>query len=616
MTGTAAQPSKTAAAEASWYDGATDMLASKMPDAVKGFGYARPGGNKVLDNESEIFDRSFKAARALKASVSASHSDPQSVMKGLNPGFMQQFGLFNSAMSAPGFGSGYGTQGTEFVQQVQSALGELGKNITIGSGPLFSSSFGTAGFVPYDLVAPARLVYPVFSPLRNKIPRVPGQGTSRLAKIVTGISGSQTGGQGVVDIGFAESTTFTTWQNTPPAGSQSAVNISVPYRFSALSESLSWLSQFSGQGFEDVSALANLILLQEFMLAEEYAMIAGSSANLAAPATPTATLRTAGSNETGLPSSTHFWVAVTATNYYGETVMSTVTADVGAVATTQVIDVTIPASTGALQYNIYVNNQSATTPARTAMWLKQANVGGVKFTIQGPTIPNSAVANPPAADTGTGGTNRIEGIIPTLSGFSATTAGIYPTTGSNSIQWQGGYVNQNAGTHLSINLLNTAFQQMWDGTGSTNPGAFRADPAEIIGEGGDIMRLANDVVQSGTATNYRLFIDQPDVSGMRVGGAVSEFQNPITRSVVKLLVHPWLTQGTAMLMSYTVPYAWSQVSNTWEMTMVQDYLSISWPVIDPTFRYSMFMYGALVANAPWYSGLIGGLQKNDVTPYS
>src|ERR1700730_6447782 len=109
-------------------------------------------------------------------------------------------------------------------------------------------------------------------------------------------------------------------------------------------------------------------------------------------------------------------------------------------------------------------------------------------------------------------------------------------------------------------------------------------------------------------------IDQPDVSGLRAGAAVSEFQNPITRSVVKLLVHPWLTQGTALIMSYTVPYAWSQVSNIWEMTMVQDYLSISWPVIDPTFRYSMFMYGALVANAPWYCGILQGLQKSDTTP--
>jgi len=31
-------------------------------------------------------------------------------------------------------------------------------------------------------------------------------------------------------------------------------------RFWGLSENLSWLAQFGGQGFEDISALANLLL--------------------------------------------------------------------------------------------------------------------------------------------------------------------------------------------------------------------------------------------------------------------------------------------------------------------------------------------------------------------
>jgi hypothetical protein len=50
--------------------------------------------------------------------------------------------------------------------------------------------------------------------------------------------------------------------------------------------------------------------------------------------------------------------------------------------------------------------------------------------------------------------------------------------------------------------------------------------------------------------------------------------------------------------------------------MVQDYVSIAWPVIDATFRYSIFMYGALVSHAPQYSGLLQGLQVSDTTPFS
>jgi hypothetical protein len=330
-------------------------------------------------------------------------------------------------------------------------------------------------------------------------------------------------------------------------------------------------------------------------------MIAGSSTKLATPGTPTATVRTAGSNETAF-NTTITAVKVAATNYYGSTAVSAASTTF-AVAAGQVVDVTIPTVPGALTYDIYGYDGSSYYKFATG-------VGGTKYTLQGfSSLP--ATVTPPASDTGTGTNTRMEGLVPTLTGKSAT-SGIYPSN------WQGGYVNQAVGTHLSYNALYTALQGLWDGTSgqSTNPGAFRADPAEIVGEGGDIMRLSNDVISQGAATNYRLFLDQPDVGGVRVGAAVSEFQNPITRSVLKLVVHPWLTQGTAMLMTYQLPQTWTNVSNAWEMTVVQDYVSIAWPVIDATFRYSIFLYGALVAHAPYYSGILQGLQISDTTPFS
>ena len=102
---------------------------------------------------------------------------------------------------------------------------------------------------------------------RNKFPRPAGQGASRQVYGLLGISGSQTGGQGVIDISIPElvqsgQTGITsTWPlNIPGSGSQTQYRLNVPYRFFGLSESLSWLAQFEGQGFEDISALANLVL--------------------------------------------------------------------------------------------------------------------------------------------------------------------------------------------------------------------------------------------------------------------------------------------------------------------------------------------------------------------
>jgi hypothetical protein len=327
-----------------------------------------------------------------------------------------------------------------------------------------------------------------------------------------------------------------------------------------LSENLSWLAQFSGQGFEDISALANLLLLQEFMLNEEASHLAATSIALTAPAAPTLTARSANSGETALTGvTTNVFVEVSANTFFGQTAAGA-SASV-AWSSGQVVDVQITPTPGAMWYTIYVS-----TGASAGTYYQMAtNVGGLYFTLQGTLAASGTTA--PASDTGTYSANDQEGLISVLSGHSASGgSAIYPAN------WQAGYFNQSVGDTLKTSVLNNALQQLWDGTGNSY-GAYRADPAEIIAEGGDVMRLSNDIVQTGTSTNYRLFIEQADVPGVRLGAAVSEFQNPITRNVVRVVVHPWLSQGTALMMSYTMPFAWSNVSNVVEFCAVQDYLN-------------------------------------------
>ena len=161
--------------------------------------------------------------------------------------------------------------------------------------------------------------------------------------MITGVTGSQTGGQATKrwSIGEFDGGSFNSWPNSlPPSGSQTAVDVIVPYKFFGLTEAASWLAQFSGQGFEDISALVNLILLQEAMLAEEHQIIAGIYNNLSTPSAPGGTARTAATGETAITgpvSGQNVYVAVTATNYYGETVESTNATVVW--TTGQVIDV-------------------------------------------------------------------------------------------------------------------------------------------------------------------------------------------------------------------------------------------------------------------------------------
>ncbi len=367
---------------------------------------------------------------------------------------------------------------------------------------------------------------------------------------------------------------------------------------------------------------------------EEYQLIAGSSQNLPAPAQVTVAFRTPGSNETAITGGTaaHFAVCVTALNYFGETVASAISSDITTSRTPgYVADVTITPVAGAQQYNIYVST-NATVSTTTAFLqagtsvqagvvtqgVQTANaVGGIRFTIQGAL----ATANtPPTADTGTGGSNNTEGLIPVLGGLSATGTGPYANAIYESNApgaWQGGYSNLSVGTHLSTNAIFTALDALWENNGINNvaPGKFRADPSEIVADGGDLMRLASDILSQGAGLNYLLNISQDQISGVRAGAAVAEFVNPVSRSTLKLTVHPFFAQGTALLMTYQLPQTWSHVDNAWEVACVQDYISVAWPVIDATFRYSLFSLETLVAHAPMYSGILGGLQVSDVTPF-
>jgi hypothetical protein len=596
------------------------LFQTKAKDLVKGVGHVTNKGVPLSDayNAGEILTKATQAALDVRTATMRGVRDTDNVMSGISPDFMA-----NPRFAPVSY------------QLKQSAL--LNKSFTAGNQGLNGVPYG---LVPFDLLAPSRLIYPVYTLFRNKFPRPAGQGASRQVYGLLGISGSQTGGQGIVDISMPEligaaPTAFGGNRNNwplqlPSTGSQTEFKLNVPYRFFGLTESLSWLAQFEGQGFEDISALANLVLLQEMMLGEEYQMMAGSSQNI--PSVPAATVsaRTAGSNETAITGfTTNVSVWVTALNFFGESVGTNSSA--AAVSTGQVVDVTITPVAGAQQYNIYVGTSTAGSTrtnynlqigtsvqsGTTYQGTQSANsVGGLRITIQGAL---ATTTNPPSADSGTGGPNRMEGLIPTLTGLSASGSGPYTNVGFESTNvWKGGYVNQSVGTHLSTNAIFTALDALWENNGLNNvaPGVYKADPSEIVADGGDLMRLANDMLLQGNSLNYLLNISQDQISGIRAGAAVAEFVNPVTRSTVKLTVHPWMSQGTALLMSYQLPQTWSHVDNAWEMTVVQDYISVAWPVIDATFRYSIFLLGSLVAHAPMYSGILQGLQVSDVTPYS
>ena len=571
----------------------------------------RGGGSRVQDPMRNALDPAMLsqltdfASATLDQVVRKGLTKPDKVCKGLNPMLGGPLSFMNR-FSPQGMASNLAKQ----------AAGMSRKTISLAS-PLSS------GFVPFDLIPFIRTIYPVYTLLRNKIPRTPGQGTYHRAKIMASITGSLPGSVGTLQDDYTSEffggAGFSSWPNQLPAsGSQTAYDLIIPYKFFALTEGVSWLSQFAAQGYDDVFGLAALILLQEFMLLEEHDILASSSQALATPATPTLVTRAAGTGETAITfTSTDVFVAVTALDYWGETIPNSTYAESTTATTgTSVIDVTIPLVNGALAYKIYVGTSSGAQPASSAMHqfvglnTKNGLVGALKFTLQGALPTTGAVI--PTADTGTGNANRMESLISVLSGRAYNSgSGPYPGPGSSPAVNAGVYT-EGVGDTLNVMVLQTALLAMFNGTYG-----YFANPSEIIASPDDATSLNQSILSESVAA-YQLRVQQTEVAGMTAGVAVSSVVNPVTRSMPEIVIHPYLLQGTALLMSYTLPQTQNNLGNVVENVMVQDYAQIGWPVIDPTFRQSILRYGSLVFSAPQYCGLLTGLQRTNgkTTPYS
>jgi hypothetical protein len=120
------------------YSYAADMLGEKMPTLVKGAGYARPGGNKPLTDDDQIFKASMKAETAFMKSMKNGIENPESVIKSLSPEFAGHFGAFLA-------NSPQNQQMARVVESLSNQISTiLGKNVTLTS-PLGS------GFVPFNL---------------------------------------------------------------------------------------------------------------------------------------------------------------------------------------------------------------------------------------------------------------------------------------------------------------------------------------------------------------------------------------------------------------------------------------------------------------------------------
>ena len=483
------------------------------------------------------------------------------------------------------------------LTQQRGAVGEINKEITL-TNPLSSS------FAAFDLEAPAKMLTPRPTPLRNKIPRKKGIGTSRRVKRITAYTGTGTG-VGNLWPGITETTqnNFAPGAATPfqlergPQISYIADDLVLPYNSYSLSDQVSFDANFSGMGYQDLRQLSSTSTLYATMLMEErmflYARGTASpySGALSAVTGIVASSPAAGAGQTALASGTYY-IYITANagisgSGFGESIVSSVASET--VVTGDVLGLTWTAVSGAIGYNIYVGTATGTANCKyvgTSQGNSCVVQGATAINLSGDNFAFStsgAAASRANADTSAYATGY-DGILPTVlganSGFNNNRNGAAFSTSNPGVEYQ------------------TVFYNLYN--------SVKADPDEILINGADRKQLS-DSIKNGSTANYRLNLTQTE-TGDYVGGAtIGALNNEITGKMVPLTVHPWLQQGVSPVLSYTLPIPDTEVSDVWAAINVQDYMGIQWPVVQFTYDFSTYYRGTFFCYAPAWNGAVSGI---------
>ena len=540
----------------------------------------------------------------LNKSLNSASSDP-SVLSQMESGNGVRFGTGNPVAQLESLAANKSLAPealaslTQALATQRGAMGDINKEITLTT-PLSTS------FAAFDLEAPAKLLTPRPTPLRNRIPRKKGVGTSHRVKRILGYTGTGTGGQGNIWPGITE----TTQNNFAPGSanafylergpqiSYTADDLVLPYNSYSLSDQVSFDANFSGMGYEDLRQLSSTSTLYATMLMEERMMLyargtaSGYSGALAAPTGIVASSPATSGSQTALAAGLYY-IYITANagisgSGFGESIVSAVASET--VASGDVLSLTWTAVTGAIGYNIYVGTATGTANCKF-----QGVAQGTSAVIQGATAvgllgnnfafsTTGAAASRANADTSAYATGY-DGIIPTVTGANSGYNNTINTTFSTS----------NPGVEYQ-----TVFYNLYN--------SVKGDPDEILINGADRKQLS-DSIKNGSTANYRLNLSQTE-TGDYVGGAtIGALNNEITGKMVPLTVHPWLQQGISPVLSYTLPIPDTEVSDVWAAINVQDYMGIQWPVVQFSYDFSTYFRGTFFCYAPAWNGAVSGIQN-------
>lgn len=430
------------------------------------------------------------------------------------------------------------------------------------------------GLAGYNLEAPAKQLVPFASPLRNIIPRkLSKTGTSVHWKAITDIA----------NVGKA-----TTIEGTRGNGmSYTLEDKLAAFKVVGLQDAVTFEAEAAGRNFQDVKATSTTNLLLKVMTEEEKLILGGNKDSLGSVATPTASAVadssstiTAGSysvkvaaltlvaanrvvtnqqlaNMTGLEiPATNASNQVVAGAFDGVTAASA--AATVSVSAGQAISATVTPVKGAMAYAWFVGAAGSETlqivTTNSALLLTEIVTGG------------SAA---PTAD-GSGDPLSFDGIIPQIIAGN----GLYYDLANSQL-------TAAAGGIAELDEINSRlFNQYKNG-----PTRY------LVSE-----QLAKDITSAIVKNNGAptLFVNNGEKNDITGNYMVRRYVNKSYGGENVIIdVHPWLPNGTMVVMCDRVPYPNANIPSVLEMECGYDYRQIEYARTSPKYEFEVRCYEAL-----------------------
>lgn len=483
------------------------------------------------------------------------------------------------------------------LSKAQSAA-DLAKSFT-------QSGSATTGLTAYMLEAPAKTLYPVITPLRNKIPRA-GGGTGIQAnwRAVTKInSGNMFGGVSEGNRGGVLSTTTTEYL--------------AAFRTLGMEDWVSFEADLAAQGFDDVKARAVQGTLQSLMVYEEQ-VILGGNGSVALGTTPTPVLSTATSGGSIANTTTVYvrCVALTPEGYAATVANSGVLAQVsrtnadasvdsygggsamasasasqatGASGNAHTVSATVTAVKGAVGYAWYAGTVDATAP-------------NLKF--QGVTTINSIVLTSVATGTSVLPTDLVTNDRSINGLIHDGLISIAAKSGSGAY-WQA-LATGTAGTGTPLTSdgaggiveIDTALKWFWDNQ--------RLSPSEIWVSSQEMAALRKRALIGAANGAYR-FTFNVQQGTITAGSMVRGYLNPYSMAgaqEIPILLHPNMPPGTIMFLTHQLPYRMSGVDSVVRILTRKEYYQLEWPLRTRKYEYGVYVDQVLQHYYPPSLGII------------